>query len=187
MRALDRLHALILLLSGRFRATLLRLRGARVGAKTSLGQDVRTRRPWCIDLGARVEIEHGVFLKIVDDSARLTVGDHAFIGAGSEIDVAEAVVIGAHTLIAPGVFITDHTHNSAAGMRLDEQGSRTAAVTIGADAWIGTRAVILAGVRIGDSAIIGAGAVVTKDVPANAIAAGVPARVTGQRGTASTT
>jgi acetyltransferase-like isoleucine patch superfamily enzyme len=182
MRILDRLHGLALLAAGRARAAALRLRGARIGSKTRVGAAVRARRPWTIGLGARVEIEHGVFLKIVHDDARLVIGDYAFIGTGTEIDVERSVTIGAHTLIAPNVFITDHTHNAAPGMRLDEQGSRGAPVTIGADAWIGTRAVILPGVTIGDGAIVGAGAVVTKDVPAHAIAAGVPAKVIGTRG-----
>ena len=182
MRLLDRVHAFALLLAGRARATLLRLRGASIGPKTSIGPNVRTRRPWSIHLGARVEIEHDVFLKIVADDARLTIGDHTFLGTGTEIDVLQSIAIGAHTLIAPNVFITDHTHNTALGLRLDEQGSRSAPVTIGTDAWIGTRAIILPGVTIGDGAIVGAGAVVTKDVPATAIVAGVPARVVGRRG-----
>ena len=193
MKALDRAHALAQLAAGRARAAALRLRGARIGTKTSIGPAVRTRRPWCITVGSRVEIEHGVFLKIVADDARLAIGDHAFIGTGAEIDVLQSVSIGAHTLIAPHVFITDHTHNTSAEARLDEQGSRTAPVTIGSDAWIGTRAVIMAGVTIGDGAIVGAGAVVTKDVAPNAIVAGVPAKVIGTReggaqpGVASTT
>lgn len=182
MRALDRVHALALIAAGRARAAALRLRGARIGDKTRIGADVRVRRPWCIQLGARVEIEHGVFLKITADDARLAAGDYTFIGTGTEIDVEQSVTIGAHTLIAPNVFITDHTHNDAPGMRLDEQGNRIAPVTIGNDAWIGTRAVILPGITIGDGAIVGAGAVVTKDVPAGAIAAGVPAKVIGTRG-----
>ncbi|HYI10638.1 MAG TPA: acyltransferase [Thermoanaerobaculia bacterium] len=182
MRALDRVHALASLAAGRARAAALRLRGARIGAKSVVGQHVRVRKPWCLLLGGRVEIEHNVYLKIVGDEARLTVGDHTFIGTGTEIDVLQSVTIGAHTLIAPNVFITDHTHNTAAGARLDEQGSRSAPVVIGSDAWIGTRSVIMAGVTIGDGAIVGAGAVVTKDVAQNAVVAGVPARAIGGRG-----
>lgn len=181
MRLLDRVHALVLLLAGRVRAAILRLRGARIAAKTSIGSGFRTRRPWCIDLGTRVEIEHDVFLKIVGDYARLVIGDHTFIGKGSEIDVLQSITIGPHTLIAPNVFITDHTHNASAKLRLDEQDNRSAPVVIGSDAWVGTRAVILLGVTIGDCAIVGAGAVVTKDVPAKAIVAGVPARIIGTR------
>ena len=100
---------------------------------------------------------------------------------GASASLAASVSIGAHTLIAPGVFITDHEHNHARGVRLDEQGRRIAPVVIGADVWLGTRAIVLAGVTIGDGAIVGAGAVVTTSVPAFAIVAGVPARRIGER------
>jgi len=169
----------IRLLLGRLRATILRLRGARIGAKTSIGARLVVRNARVITLGARVEIEHDVFLKTIGGS--LTVGDFAFIGRGCEIDVAQSVTIGAHTLLAPNVFITDHTHNHVRAQRLDEQGNRIAPVVIGSDAWIGAHAVVLAGVTIGDGAIVGAGAVVTKDVAPYAIVAGVPARVIGSR------
>jgi acetyltransferase-like isoleucine patch superfamily enzyme len=165
----------------RWRAEILRLRGMAIGAKTRVGPSVRIRKARCIRLGARCEVEHGVFLKCVGDHPLLEVGDFVFIGAGTEIDVARSVSIGAHTLVSPGVFITDHAHNMARGRRLDEQGSAAKPVTIGADVWLGTRSVILPGVSVGEGAIVGAGAVVTKDVPAYAIVAGVPARQIGER------
>lgn len=167
------------LAAGRLRAAMLRMRGARIGAKSSLGARLVIYRARSLRLGTRVEIEHDVFLKTIGGS--LTIGDYAFIGRGCEIDVAQSVTIGAHTLLAPNVFITDHTHNHARASRLDEQGNRIAPVVIGSDAWIGANAVVLAGVTIGDGAIVGAGAVVTKDVAPYAIVAGVPARVIGSR------
>jgi acetyltransferase-like isoleucine patch superfamily enzyme len=167
------------ILAGRLRAAILRLRGARIGSKSSIGARVVVRNARGIALGSRVEVEHDVFLKII--SGTLTVGDFTFIGRGCEIDVAQSVTIGAHTLLAPNVFITDHTHNHARAQRLDEQGNRNASVVIGNDAWIGAHAVVMAGVTIGDGAIVGAGAVVTKDVAPYAIVAGVPARVIGSR------
>ena len=170
---------MIRVIFARVRAALLRLRGARIGAKSSIAARVVVRNARHLTLGTRVEIEHDVFLKIIDGS--LQVGDFTFIGRGCEIDVAQSVTIGAHTLLAPNVFITDHTHNHARAQRLDEQGNRTAPVVIGNDAWIGAHAVVLAGVTIGDGAIVGAGAVVTKDVAPYAIVAGVPARVIGSR------
>ena len=169
------------LLAGRSRALLLRLRGMHVGAKVSIGPQVRVSRPWCIRIGTRAQLEQHVYLKVVADAARVEIGDFVFIGAGCELDAAESIAIGAHTLLAPGVFITDHTHNAARGLRLDEQGNRHGAVTIGSDAWLGARCVVLHGVTIGDGAIVGAGAVVTKDVAPYTIVAGVPARVIGER------
>lgn len=169
------------LIAARFRAALLRLRGARVGAKTNVGARLVVSNARGLVLGSRVEVEHDVYLKLVDRGARLAAGDFVFLGRGAEIDVAQSVTIGAHTLIAPNVFITDHTHNSARGRRLADQGNRVAPVVIGSDAWIGAGAIVLAGVTIGDGAIVGAGAVVTKDVAPYTIVAGVPARVVGER------
>jgi acetyltransferase-like isoleucine patch superfamily enzyme len=142
---------------------------------------VRVWRPWCVRIGTRAQLEQHVYLKVVSDDARVDIGDFVFIGAGSELDAADSIAIGAHTLLAPGVFITDHTHNAARGLRLDEQGNRNGKVTIGADVWLGARCVVLHGVTIGDGAIVGAGAVVTKDVAPYAIVAGVPARAIGER------
>lgn len=166
---------------GRLRAMWLRLRGARIGAKTQIGTRLMVRGARGITLGSRVEVEHDVYFKLVHSDARLHVGDHTFVGRGCELDIAVAVMIGAHTLIAPNVFITDHTHNYNRGRHLDEQGIATGQVTIGNDVWIGTSAIVLHGVTIGDGAIIGAGAVVTGDVAPHSIVAGVPARPIGSR------
>jgi acetyltransferase-like isoleucine patch superfamily enzyme len=169
------------LMAGRLRASRLRLRGMRIAPKVTIGADVRVWRPWCVSIGTRAQVEQSVYVKVVADGARVEIGDFVFIGAGSELDVAESLTIGSHTLLAPGVFITDHTHNSARGLRFDEQGNRNAKVTIGSDVWLGAHCVVLQGVTIGDGAIVGAGAVVTKDVAPYAIVAGVPARAIGER------
>lgn len=168
-------------LAGRLRAMLLRIRGANVAPKSSVGARLVVRNARGLTLGKRVEIEHDVYLKLVSPQARVTIGDFSFLGRGCEIDAAASITIGAHVLFAPNVFITDHTHNHARGVLHDAQGITSEPVVIGDDAWIGTRAVILAGVTIGAGAIIGAGAVVTKDVAPNAIVAGVPAKEIGER------
>lgn len=169
-------------LAGRARAGRLRLLGAHVGPKTSVGARLHVRNAGGITLGTRVEMEHDLYFKLSSAAARLTIGDYTFIGVRCAIHVAESVTIGAHTLIGDGVVIADHTHNNAAQQRMDEQGIRSAAVTIGNDVLINPLVVIIAGVTIGDGAIIEAGAVVTKDVEPYAIVGGVPARVIGRRG-----
>ncbi|HET7434382.1 MAG TPA: acyltransferase [Thermoanaerobaculia bacterium] len=166
--------------AGRFRALLVRLAGARIAAKTSIGKRIEVRNARGITIGSRVELEHDVYLKL-GRNARLTIGDYTFLGRGVEIDAEESVSIGAHTLLAPGVFITDHTHNAARGLLLDQQGSRGGAVVIGNDVWIGAHAVVLHGVTIGDGAIVAAGAVVREEVKPYEIVGGVPARKIGER------
>ncbi|PQV64100.1 maltose O-acetyltransferase [Abditibacterium utsteinense] len=91
------------------------------------------------------------------------------------LDVCE-IRIGENVLLAPGVQIYTAHHPISPEERLTgrELGSP---VTIGNNVWIGGNAIILPGVSIGDNSIIGAGSVVTKDVPANVIAAGNPCRV----------
>jgi acetyltransferase-like isoleucine patch superfamily enzyme len=172
---------MIRIILGRLRSVVLRVRGMTVGPKTTVGGGVRVVNPRRIRLGRRCEVEHNAFLKCVSSQAALTLGDFVFVGTGTEFDVAHSVTIGSHTLIAPGVFITDHTHNHARSKRLDEQGIRSSPVVIGADVWLGVRAVVLSGVTIGDGAVVGAGAVVTRNVSPYAIVAGVPARQIGER------
>jgi acetyltransferase-like isoleucine patch superfamily enzyme len=80
------------------------------------------------------------------------------------------------------VNIHSENHNFSDATRLiKDQGVRYEGVLVEDDVWIGSKATILDGVTLGQGAVIGAGAVVTRSVPAYAIAAGVPARVIGQR------
>jgi acetyltransferase-like isoleucine patch superfamily enzyme len=165
----------------RLRAAGWGLRGARVGPKNRIGGGCVIAQAWGLTTGERVQIEHRAYLKMVGETARIAVGAHSFIGFGAELDVALELRIGSHSLIAPGCFITDHGHRFEAGRFIDTQGNDARPVAIGDDVWLGARAVVLPGVRIGDGAVVGAGAVVTRDVPAGAIVAGVPARVVGER------
>lgn len=132
--------------------------------------------PGCvIDRGATIEC-HGV----LEVGARVVFGHHVTLG------IRERVVIGADTMIADLVSIRDHDHAfDDPGTPVREQGMRTAPVTIGADVWLGSKVTVLRGVTIGDRAVVGAGAVVTRDVPAGAVAVGVPAKVVGYRGGAT--
>jgi acetyltransferase-like isoleucine patch superfamily enzyme len=88
------------------------------------------------------------------------------------------VKIGNNVNLAQGITVTALNHNfTDSAKRIDEQGVSTNPVTVGDDIWIGANAVILPGVNIGNHSVVAAGAVVTKDVPAHSLVAGVPAKV----------
>ena len=139
--------------SGRLRAGLLRLNGATVGR----GVNVR----------GNLQIQEGF---------RITLGDNVFINSGCLFDVSAPIVIGAGVQLAYQVALVTGGHSiGSADGRAGEH--RPAPIHIGMGSWIGARAMILPGVTIGAGSVVAAGAVVTRDVPANTLVAGVPARV----------
>jgi maltose O-acetyltransferase len=110
---------------------------------------------------------------VINHADHLRVGDRVSINAFVHIWALGGVTIGDDTLIASHVAITSLTHDPRA--ELYSATTQTRPVVIGRNVWIGTHAVILPGVTIGDGAIIGAGAVVTRDVAPCAVVVGVPA------------
>ena len=122
------------------------------------GESVWMQPPFFCDYGTNIELGERVFFNfncVVLDVCRVTIGDY--------------------TLFGPGVQILTPMHPmNAAERRLKEYGKP---IDIGADVWVGGGALILPGVRIGSRAVIGAGSVVTRDVPDGMFAAGNPCRV----------
>ncbi|MGW3509204.1 sugar O-acetyltransferase [Streptomyces sp. NPDC000994] len=112
----------------------------------------------------------------VDYGSNITVGARTFVNYNlTALDVA-AITIGEDCQIGPGVQLLTPTHPLEPQPRRDKlEAARP--ITIGDNVWIGGGAIVLPGVTIGDNSVIGAGAVVTKDVPANVVAVGNPARV----------
>lgn len=106
------------------------------------------------------------------ENAKLTLGS-GYFNAFVQIICKEEISIGDNVAIARDVIIRDTDAHSI----IDGKHKKNKPVKIGNHVWIGTRAIIMKGVTIGDGAIIAAGAVVTRNVPANSIVAGVPARV----------
>jgi acetyltransferase-like isoleucine patch superfamily enzyme len=92
------------------------------------------------------------------------------------IDAHEQIEIGPDCMIGPFCYITDGDHARNADERLADQGMVAAPVVLEDNVWVGAHATILRGVRIGRHAVIGAGAVVTKDVAAFSTVVGVPAK-----------
>jgi acetyltransferase-like isoleucine patch superfamily enzyme len=170
------------IVAARMRVHIVRLQGGRrISPKCLFGSGSKVEMPWNVEMGVRCVLEPFVWLKVGGSKARLSIGEYTFIGRGSEIEVSHAVSIGKNCLIAPGVFITDHNHSTEPGQLIWHQSCLPSPVEIGEDVWIGAHAVVLPGVRIGSGAVVGAGAVVNRDVPPNTIVGGVPARVIGDR------
>jgi maltose O-acetyltransferase len=110
---------------------------------------------------------------VVNGADHLRVGNNVSINAFVHIWAQGGVTIGDSTLIASHVAITSLTHATDSEKYSDSLVSRP--VEIGRNVWIGAHAVVLPGIRIGDGAIIGAGAVVNRDIAPGDIVAGVPA------------
>lgn len=137
--------------------------------------------PEHIHLGENVYVGHQTILKGYYRN-EMRIGDETWIGQQCFFHSAGGLTIGARVGIGPGVRILTSNHEEA-GRKTPILFSplRFAAVTIEDDADLGVGAIVLPGVTIGRGAQIGAGAVVTSDIPAYAVAAGVPARVTRER------
>ncbi|WP_322801534.1 acyltransferase [Thermoflexus sp.] len=172
-----------------------------------IARGVRLAQPRRITLGRGVYLDEGVYLHacpngiIIGDGtvimhgsvlhvynfrglphAGITIGRRCFIGEYNVIRGQGGVTIGDFVYTGPLVQILAVNHVFQDPHRLiAEQGITARGIVIEDDVWLGGGAVILDGVRIGRGAVVGAGAVVTEDLPPYAIAVGVPARVVGSR------
>ncbi|MEO5924959.1 MAG: sugar O-acetyltransferase [Bryobacteraceae bacterium] len=122
------------------------------------GDTVWMQPPFSCDYGFNIELGERVFFNfncVVLDTCKVTIGDF--------------------TLFGPGVQILTAMHPLNAELRRKQEFGKP--IDIGSDVWVGAGALILPGVRIGSRAVIGAGSVVTRDVPEGVVAAGNPCRV----------
>jgi acetyltransferase-like isoleucine patch superfamily enzyme len=131
---------------------------------------VRLAAGTTVRIGPGVLLAHDVGLHLRDRGAVLSIGEGSFVNHRSELIAHERVEIGRHCLLAWDVQVLDSDSHSVDGL------PHTAPVVIGDRVWIGCRATVLKGVTIGDGAVVAAGSVVTRDVPARALVAGNPAR-----------
>ncbi len=111
------------------------------------------------------------------DPSGISVGEDTIIGDHVFLDGRSSLVVGNHTDIASSVMI----YNSEHDLESEDFNARTEPVEIGDYVFIGPRAIILPGVKIGKGSVVAAGAVVSKDVPEFTIVGGVPAKEIGQR------
>ncbi len=155
----------------------------------SLGRHPFIVKPWHIELfGGPVHIGHHItLLGCSDKKTRLTVwsdktgidgiviGDHVLISPGVRISAAQSIRIGDSCMLASHVYITDSDWHGIYDRSLPC--GEVGPVVLEQNVWVGDSAIVCKGVRIGENSIVGAGSVVTSDIPANVIAAGNPARV----------
>jgi acetyltransferase-like isoleucine patch superfamily enzyme len=174
------------------------------GRNVIFGQHVVLRHPHKICIGSNVVVDDNCLIDAKGDSNRgITVGDGVFVGRNTilsckngdielgdaanlgfncEVFSASRVTIGKGVLMAAYTYVIGGEHDfSDPSKSVLEQPRNSAGVAVGNGVWIGAGAKILDGLTIGDNAVIGAGAVVRENVPASAIAVGVPARVVGSR------
>ena len=179
-----RLRATCAAILAQLRTAWWRSLGMEIGAGTLLPK-VYVTWPHQVSLGANCSFEHEIYFKY--DGVRapgptIFIRDRVFIGFGCEFNARRKIEIGADCLIASGCKFIDHDHGIARDLPMRQQPpGAEAEIILGEDVWLGVNVVVLKGVHIGRGAIIGAAAVVTDDIPAYEIWAGVPARKIGER------
>jgi acetyltransferase-like isoleucine patch superfamily enzyme len=133
-----------------------------------------------LDLGRFVWIGDGT--KIRCHEGRVEIGAKTVLGQECTISAYQRVRIGEECVIADRAMFIDFDHGVVEVERpIRLQGIYKRDVVVGSNVWIGYGACVLRGVRVGDNAIVGTNSVVTRDVPANAVVAGIPARVIRMR------
>lgn len=128
-------------------------------------------------VGADTYVASGVYLHVAH-GATLRIGSDSFIGNNCVIMAKQEISIGDGAAIAEHVSIRDHDH--VLGQRPLTGGLDVAPVHVGDDVWLASKATVTRGVAVGNGAVVAAGAVVTRDVVARTIVAGVPARLIRQ-------
>ena len=164
--------------------------GVEIGDGTRLNSatlSAREPKGCSLVIGSQSNIEGALVME--QQSARIVIGSRTHIGGGTVVAAASQIEIGDDVLVAFDAVIVDHNSHS---LKFQErrndvrdwiQGKKdwssvaTAPVRISNKAWIGMRAIVLKGVTIGEGAVVGAGSVVTSDVPPWTIVGGNPARV----------
>lgn len=155
----------------------------------ALGEHYTIMAPWYVSIsGPNISIgkcvtiigEPGARTKLGvwgrdQDSGRIVVGDYVLISPGTRISASDEITIGNSVMMANGVYITDSDWHGVYDRTLRDE--RVTPVHIGDNVWLGDHSVILKGVTIGENSVVAANAVVTRDVPANVIVAGSPAKI----------
>jgi len=145
------------------------------GARFQVGRGVvlgRYGKEARFRVGDDVRLLDGVRVVLEGPAAEVEIGDSTWLSERTEINAHERITIGSGCAISWEVLIMDGDYH-----RISADAAPAAPIQIGDRVWIGVRAMILKGITIGDGAVVAAGAVVSSDVPARSLVAGVPAKV----------
>jgi len=154
-----------------------RLRGVKVHRSAIIYPTAQmSRYPKNISVERYAILKAGSKLTACNGDAFISIGKRTTLGEQSLIYASCDVSIGDDVMIGPRLYIVDSQHGMSLGAKMNQQIGTKKPVVVGNDCWIGANVTILAGVRIADGCVVGAGSVVIQDVPAFTVVAGVPAR-----------
>jgi acetyltransferase-like isoleucine patch superfamily enzyme len=142
------------------------------------GNVLEALREGRLEIGAGTLLEPDVWITAPGD-ARVRIGEGSFLNIAVMVASVELVEIGSHCMFANGCFVTDGNHRfDDLSQPVTWQGFTSKGPTrVGDNVWCGANVIVTSGVTIGERCVIGANSVVTQDIPAFSIAAGVPAKV----------
>ena len=163
----------------RLRLLVYRALGMRQGKKNRMEGGGRVRRCSQVAIGDNNAFTEGCWLWPEDTDftgIRIRIGNSNYFNRNVMIDACGSVEIGDHNMFGPDVYVTDSNHQFGHDASPGEQPMDRGSVRIGDRCWIGAKAVILKGSRLGNGCVVAAGAVVTRSVEAGEVVAGVPAR-----------
>jgi acetyltransferase-like isoleucine patch superfamily enzyme len=133
-----------------------------------------------IEIAGGAALDSGVVLLCSGASGgrpKIRIGTRTYINRYTMLDATQSLEIGDDCAIGPGCYLTDHDHGHDPSLPPLQQEMPACPTRLGNRVWLGAHVTVLKGVTIGDRATVGAGSVVTRDLPPDAVAVGVPARV----------
>jgi acetyltransferase-like isoleucine patch superfamily enzyme len=141
--------------------------------------------PHQLSIGHKCVFEHNLIFKYDStwrNGPNIIIGENCFIGNSTEFNISERISVGDNCLIASNCKFIDHNHGfSDLNKPIRLQEPKISPILIEDNVWIGANCIILKGVTIGTGSVIGAGSVVTKNVPPNEIWCGSPAKFSKKR------